>query len=570
MERNKRKYAIMTIAGIAIVLVLIIAGSFTYKNIIIPNNIYKNAQNLYEAGEYEQAKKVFSSLGNFKDAEKCIQECDIQMVEAVNKKKYDAAMEKMQTGDYKNAIIEFEALGTYSDSEEQVENTKKMKYNYGLAKMESGDFEGAIKEFEELGTYSDSKEQVKNAKKMEYEDGLAKMESGDFEGAIKEFEALGTYSDSKEQLDHARNVKRASDFAKLQTEDNSGSVKEYNPQITEDNSKVTWSCLWFGSYPQAEVVPSGKYRTVDSAYLEDGDIIQDDELYADLKKAKGWDKQKNIILNGEKYRRIRRYETIHWSTESDFSWEDSEIYHYFKYEPIKWRILDMNGDKALILADKALDDFPYNVKYENVPWESSSIRNFLNGYGEYSKGVPGTGYNFFMTAFDNDQQDAIKKSKVTQSDSLFITSKSARGDDTEDKIFLLSDSDVYGTDKAESYGFSFSRFASDKARKCKSSTYAKAMGVMAYKANLPNSDSADKGNCQWWLRSPGDDSDFAKNGWDIECCAMTMGSDGVVYSGYYINTDQNGVRPALTLNLKSTCYSYAGTVCSDGTADELK
>ena len=164
-ERNKRN-ARIAIEGIAIILVLIIAGIFTYKSIIVPNNVYKNAKRLYEAGNYEKAKNIFSSLGSYKDAEKYAEECDIQVLEIANKKKYEVAMRKMQTGDYINAIKEFEALGTYSDSEEQAENVKKIvEYKDGLMKKESGDLKGAIKVFEELGTYSDSEEQVENIKK---------------------------------------------------------------------------------------------------------------------------------------------------------------------------------------------------------------------------------------------------------------------------------------------------------------------------------------------------------------------------------------------------------------------
>ena len=61
----------------------------------------------------------------------------------------------------------------------------------------------------------------------------------------------------------------------------------------------------------------------------------------------------------------------------------------------------------------------------------------------------------------------------------------------------------------------------------------------------------------WWLRSPGNNSNNAaevnNNGW-------------VNRSGDDVSDDCDGVRPALHLNLSSSnLYSYAGTVCSDGT-----
>ena len=52
-----------------------------------------------------------------------------------------------------------------------------------------------------------------------------------------------------------------------------------DPRIEKDSSmkagqKVTWDCVWFGSYPQAEVVPSAdSYTAVDKSLLKSGDII---------------------------------------------------------------------------------------------------------------------------------------------------------------------------------------------------------------------------------------------------------------------------------------------------------
>ncbi|MEI3595666.1 MAG: hypothetical protein V8Q58_09275 [Anaerobutyricum hallii] len=47
-----------------------------------------------------------------------------------------------------------------------------------------------------------------------------------------------------------------------------------------------------------------------------------------------------------------------------YDWkEDYDTYHYFKYEPIKWRVLNVNNDenKALLFADITLDDQRYNT-----------------------------------------------------------------------------------------------------------------------------------------------------------------------------------------------------------------
>ena len=129
-----------------------------------------------------------------------------------------------------------------------------------------------------------------------------------------------------------------------------------NPRKVKDSSmesgqKVTWDCVYFGMYPQSEVTS------------EDGDI------YSTLKNATGWDSN-NIVINGIKYRRLKEEDaTMSGITaEGQYSWDD-RTYHYFKYEPIKWRVLSRNGNDAFLLADVALDDQLYNTNDADVSWE---------------------------------------------------------------------------------------------------------------------------------------------------------------------------------------------------------
>ena len=142
-----------------------------------------------------------------------------------------------------------------------------------------------------------------------------------------------------------------------------------NPRTVADSSmnakqKVTWDCVWFGAYPQSEVTS--------------GDI------YNKLKNATGWDENNDIVIDGNKYRRLKGEDATYYSSneEGQYNWNGSyKTYHYFKYEPIKWRVLNRNGNDALLLADIALDDQKYNTNLEDVTWETSSVRSWLNGYG---------------------------------------------------------------------------------------------------------------------------------------------------------------------------------------------
>ena len=93
-----------------------------------------------------------------------------------------------------------------------------------------------------------------------------------------------------------------------------------NPRIVSDDSmtagqKVTWDCVWFGSYPQAEVIPSGvEYTALDASLRRDGDVIVSDSVYAALQSASGWDANNDITLNGAKYRRMKKEDATYTSS----------------------------------------------------------------------------------------------------------------------------------------------------------------------------------------------------------------------------------------------------------------
>ena len=334
------------------------------------------------------------------------------------------------------------------------------------------------------------------------------------------------------------------------------SVTLQNPRIVADSNmeagqKVTWDCIWFGSYPQAEVIPSSEYTALDSSLLQDGDAIVSDTLYAKLQSATGWDANGDITMDGSKYRRIKQSDATYATSgdEEYYSWSDYTTYHYFKYEPIKWRVLNVNENDALLLADKGLDDQKYHEEYADITWETSTIRSWLNGYGASSNAY-GTDYsssNFMDTAFSSAEQSSVKTTTVINDDNIEYGTEG--GNNTNDKVFLLSESEVY-TDSALSYGFVSDYRTYDEARRSKSSTYAKAMGTWS------DTGTDWRGNCDWWLRSPG---------------RPTYDASHVISYGYVNGVGRNGesVRPALHLNLSSpNLYSYAGTVCSDGEVHE--
>ena len=243
-----------------------------------------------------------------------------------------------------------------------------------------------------------------------------------------------------------------------------------NPRIVKDSSmdagqKVTWDCVYFGSYPQSEVTS------------------KDGSIYNALKNATGWDSNNDITIGGTKYRRLKGEDATYADSHEYglYDWNDNyKTYHYFKYEPIKWRVLNRNGNDALLLADVALDDQMYNTHWVDVTWQTSSMRSWLNGYGA-SVNQPKTDYsskNFINTAFTSTQRNAISTTNVVNANN--ISYGTAGGNNTSDKIFLLSESEVYNTDTAAKYGFVKDYNTDDEARRSRCSTYAYAMGTFRY------------------------------------------------------------------------------------------
>ena len=318
-----------------------------------------------------------------------------------------------------------------------------------------------------------------------------------------------------------------------------------NPKIEEDTmmtagQKVTWDCIYFGSYPQSEITS------------------KDGSVYNKLKNATSWDNN-DTTIDGVKYRRLKGEDATQHAysggSEQYYDWNDDyTTYHYFKYEPIKWRVLNKDNNDVFLLSDIALDDQRYNEKWATITWEKSSMRSWINGY-KASENQPEIDYsnkNFIDTAFSTAQKNAIKTTKVENRNNIHYGSAGQGGNDTSDKIFLLSEREVYNTDDAKKYGFVL------EARRCKCSTYAYAMGTWR---NIE--DSECNGNALWFLRSPG---------------GSCYGDVTAVYDFGRVNSggtsifSDHSVRPAIHLDLSSidTANIYAGTVCSAGTVNEGK
>ena len=183
---------------------------------------------------------------------------------------------------------------------------------------------------------------------------------------------------------------------------------------------------------------------------------------------------------------------------------DTVTFGRYNGKDISWRVLDVSGDNAFLVSDMILDKKAYNDKYTEVTWKDSTIRKWLNE-------------DFLRGSFNDAEKEMIMTSTVTNSGNGYYGTEG--GEDTADKIFLLSLEDI----KQPRYGFPDLYWVKAETREAK--------------------DSAD-GVANWWLRTPGYDS----------LVAAYVSRSGYVYDEGYNVDSVDGIRPALRINLKSSAW----------------
>ena len=124
-------------------------------------------------------------------------------------------------------------------------------------------------------------------------------------------------------------------------------------------------------------------------------------------------------------------------------------------QPMKWRVLKNRGDAALVLSEELVSSRPFANTSDQLPWEKSLIRTWLN-------------HDFFEEAFSPSERSAVIDSSIGQQDGR-----------TFDRLFLLS------IDEVKTY------LPKEKDR------IAYASESMVSKSELPPEPYA------WWLRTPG-------------------------------------------------------------------
>ena len=316
---------------------------------------------------------------------------------------------------------------------------------------------------------------------------------------------------------------------------------EPDPQ-SPSGLKTTWSCIFFGAYPSAEVVDS-RWNAVDDFALREGDLIRDDALYGRLEAADWQDD--SIEIDGFRYLRVGPDKAPAASTgrERHYAWDYSRPWHYFRIEPIRWRVLDIRENRAMLLADRMPDSVPFHAADEEVAWDVSTLRSWLNGYDakENRQGIDYTGTGFIDRAFTAEEREAILPVHCANKANRDYGTDS--GKDTEDRLFILSNDEVFAGPAAERYGFHYGRDYDDPAKRFTSTLYAKCMGAWWSPVD------AYAGNSFWFMRTSG----YTPRNVTYIC------DFGYIYSrGTLVTCSDAGVLPAMWIDLDRARAADAG------------
>ena len=271
--------------------------------------------------------------------------------------------------------------------------------------------------------------------------------------------------------------------------------------------------------------------------------------------------QKIVIYNGTKYLGVQmndyRANGIYALGDkiTDNGYYKLNVY-WFKYEPIKWRILTTGEKSAYIMSDIALDFFSMQ------PDRKSEIRDDLFASYNNSAGVPDGIYannweysfirswlneTFYNEVFNDLQKEIIQTTHLDNSarscnpneypkyygygENAGKNKYADQCKDTDDKIFLLSLRDVTTT----AYRFNKDVNAEDPARNLQASDFAKFHGV--------SMGNTQKDYVTWYTRSPS----LAVGNQGYTTFVLYRDNKGVINSPNLVA--EGGVVPALWITL---------------------
>ena len=185
----------------------------------------------------------------------------------------------------------------------------------------------------------------------------------------------------------------------------------------------------------------------------------------------------------------------------------------------KWRILDVQSDRSLIMTENIIEQRPYHKKMMDTTWENCGLRKYLN--------------NEFLDRFkDEDKERILLIENKNISNPWYGTNG---GENTQDYVFLLDIEDVV------------CRYFGDSSRHLQNRKPTERYWFHKKDENsIKRMAKLDGHGYWWWLRSPGRNNRNAVYIHNNGCVGINGNS--VFFRTFGAERD-GGVRPALWLSL---------------------
>jgi len=197
------------------------------------------------------------------------------------------------------------------------------------------------------------------------------------------------------------------------------------------------------------------------------------------------------------------------------SYASAKVGDTVQFAGFDWRVLEVSEDLIMIVSVNLLDSDQYNFVNAKMTWAESSLRESLNSY-------------FYDKTFSDEDKALIAETTVINADNPWYGTPG--GDNTEDKLFLLSIEEVV-------------KYFGDSGMLANRPEDAKSIEDQYDKARIACYDRTGI-DSWWWLRSPGDGPTQA---------ALINQFGGLRICGFDVHLDDHfpegrgGIRPALWL-----------------------
>ena len=398
----------------------------------------------------KEAVQLFNSI-DYKDSKEQIKQCE-ERIKEIHYEKGSSLMNGKTISSYKDAIEEFKYIEDYKDSKELIEKCNvginEIYYNKAINFMKKNtmdDYNKALQELDHIKDYSDAWKQIENCK-----NGINEIY---YQNGLKLFnnKTIQSYKDALVEFEKCKEYK-----------DSNEKIKECNKAIAQlEAAKIA--------------AAKKKKRNIGIGAAIVAVVVAIVVVFVTVIQPNNHAKNQIAEIQSSS---LKVGDTITLGTYND--------------EDIEWIVLDKTEDSALIISKYILDKKKYNEESTNITWENCTLRSWLND-------------EFLNSSFRSNIQDMIKTTNVVNDDNSKYGT--VGGNDTEDKIFLLS------IDEMNQY------FGSNRSRKA---TYT------------------DGSSGWYWLRSPGAHHNLA---------ASVVGGGRVYEIGYDVD-HEGGIRPAMWISLE--------------------